>query len=73
MMNGFKGRSRGWKEIEIKVEREETYQPKGSGVGKAAALRFTGPRRVRRQSGEVGWIEEPFFQLECWPLSSNFF
>ena len=36
MMNGFKGRSRGWKEIEIKVEREETYQPKGSGVGKAA-------------------------------------
>ena len=31
MMNGFKGRSRGWKEIEIKAEREETYQPSGSG------------------------------------------
>ena len=31
MMNGFKGRSRGWKEIEIKIEREETYQPRGSG------------------------------------------
>ena len=32
MMNGFKGRSRGWKEIEIKAEREETYQPSRSGV-----------------------------------------
>ena len=31
-MNGFKGRSRGWKEIEIKTEREETYQPSRSGA-----------------------------------------
>ena len=54
MMNGFKGRSRGWKEIEIKAEREETYQPSRSGVWRCGK----DPDSLQKMGQKFGYKEQ---------------